>query len=73
MDFDSTKSFDDNLEAFLAHMEAEDTEMGKILRDNISKLKLANDDASRKRARADFNKSVTAALDDLLRKEEANA
>lgn len=72
MDFDSKKSFDDNLEAFLTHMETEDAEMGKILRDNISTLKLANDDVSRRRARSDFNKSVTAALDDL-RKEEANA
>ena len=71
MDFDSKKSFDDNLEAFLTHMETEDAEMGKILRDNISTLKLANDDVSRRRARSDFNKSVTAALDDL--REEANA
>ena len=60
--FDDTKSFDDNLEAFLQHMEADDPEMGKILRDNTKHLRDAYDESARRRARTDFNTSVIIEL-----------
>lgn len=65
MDFDTSKNFGDNLEAFIVRMEAVDVQMGKILRDNVDTLKVANDDTSRKRARIDFNKNIIIALDRL--------
>lgn len=68
--FDDTKSFDENLELFLAHMEAEDSEMGAVLRSNIDTLKGVPDDSARRRARADFNSKIVSALDEKLKEAE---
>lgn len=68
--FDDTKSFDENLELFLSHMEAEDSEMGTILRSNIDALKGVSDDTTRRRARADFNSKIVSALEAKLKEAE---
>ena len=65
LQFDETKGFDGNLETFLEHMEKVDPEMAKILSDNIDGLKSANDDRTRREARATFNSNVVTALDKL--------
>jgi len=70
LEFDDTKGFDENLDFFLSGMENEDPEMGAILRANIDGLKVASDDNSRRRARADFNSKIVTALDDKLKEEE---
>lgn len=68
--FDDTKSFEANLEAFLVHMEADDPEMGKILRANIDALKDTSDDTSRRRARTEFNPFVVASLSKMGKDDE---
>lgn len=65
--FEEKDDFKANLERFLAQMESEDLEMGAILRANIDFLQNAKDDASRKTARASFNRSVMLELDELLK------
>ena len=70
MDFDDTKSFDDNLDDFLAYIKESDPEMGQILNDNISALKDVSDDASRRRARAEFNLNVVKALGGLAKESD---
>ena len=67
--FDEEDEFKANLERFLAHLEAEDPEMGAILRAHSASLLSAQDDASRKAARDSFNRSVKADLDGLLKKD----
>jgi len=64
--FDDTTDFETNLDAFLNHMAADDSEMAAILRAHISDLKYAADDARRRAARADFNARVKSDLDTLL-------
>ena len=66
--FEERADFKTNLERFLTHMESEDREMGAILRAHTVSLVKAQDDASRRAARAQFNLSVTSALDGLLKK-----
>ena len=68
--FDDKKSFDENLDRFLEHMEIEDPDLGAILRLHVDKLKVATDDASRRRARTQFNDSIVAALDEKLKEKE---
>lgn len=69
--FDDTKSFNENLELFLSHMEAADSEMGAIMRSNITTLKGVSDDATtRRKARAEFNTKIVTALDEKLEESE---
>lgn len=70
LQFDNTKSFDDNLETFLTHMEVEDAEMGAILRTNIDTLKGVSDDSARRRARTEFNANIVSSLDEKLKEAE---
>lgn len=70
LQFDEKNGFDGNLENFLKHMEKVDSEMGKILRDNISELKGATYEKARKEARENFNAKVVAALDSLKEEEQ---
>lgn len=67
LQFDNAKSFDDNLEDFLTYMEAEDSEMGSILRSNVDALKDAPDDSARRRARTSFNTNIVTSLDEKLK------
>lgn len=64
--FDDSADFDSNLESFLTFMEAQDPEMTAIFRNHASKLKLAIDEATRKKIRVSFNNSIKAELDNLL-------
>lgn len=64
--FNDSKSFDENVEAFLQSMESSDAEFGKILRDNIDCLKGAFDDSTRRAARNRFNTNIVAALDEIF-------
>ena len=68
--FDNTKSFDENLELFLSHMEADDPEMGSILRNNIDELKDVSDDTTRRRARTNFNSKIVTDLDEKMKELE---
>lgn len=70
LEFDNTKSFDENLELFLSHMEVEDPEMGAILRSHIAGLKNVSDDTARRRARTDFNSKIVSALDEKMEEAE---
>jgi len=70
LNFDDTKSFENNLEAFLVHMEAEDAEMGKILRQNVDSLKNGIDDSSRRKARSIFNPKILTELNELSKEAE---
>jgi hypothetical protein len=63
--FDETRSFDNNLEAFLNYMAVEDPELGAILRAHVSKLLEATDEGRRRAARSAFNSGVRDALDML--------
>ncbi len=61
--FDDTVSFHRNVEKFLAELEVEDVEMGKIFRDSFAELLAAVEgDGDPKSARAAFNAAVVAAL-----------
>jgi hypothetical protein len=60
--FDETNDFEQNLEKFLEYMEADDAEMGALLRANIGALRGAFDDATRRDCRARFNESIALAL-----------
>jgi hypothetical protein len=71
LQFDDAKDFDDNIEAFLVHMDAEDAELGAILRTNIDSLKSAYDDRTRREARTVFNEGVVSSLDESLIEEES--
>lgn len=64
--FDDSRSFDENVEAFLQTMESSNAEFGKILRDNIDCLRGAFDDSTRRVARNEFNNNIVASLDELL-------
>ncbi len=64
--FDDTKSFDENMEAFLAHMDNIDSELGTVLRAHIDQLRDVYDERSRKDARTGFNDGVLVALDEIL-------
>lgn len=68
--FDEKNGFERNLEIFLSQMEAEDKEMGKILRDSIDELKGASDERSRNAARTRFNTSVVAKLEETENEED---
>ena len=64
--FDSTRSFDENCEAFLAALDAVDAEMAAILRANEDALGAIVREGERDpKARAEFNDAVMAALDAL--------
>lgn len=61
MEFDSTKSLEENLEIFRAACEELDPDCAKILFDNLDKLQGSADRA----ARSAFNATVKAALEAL--------
>lgn len=73
LQFDEAKSFDENIEVFLLHMETEDAELGAILRSHIDGLKGAYDDRTRHDARTAFNESIVTSLDEALTDEEEDA
>jgi uncharacterized SAM-dependent methyltransferase len=64
--FDDSKSFDENLEAFLTYMDELDSELGVVLRVHIDQLRDAYDERSRKDSRTRFNDGVLASLNELL-------
>jgi uncharacterized SAM-dependent methyltransferase len=66
LQFNETDSFDDNIEAFLTHMEAKDAELGAILRTHVERLEGAYDDRTRRDARTAFNEGVLTSLDEAL-------
>ena len=66
--FEEGDDFKTNLERFLTYMEGEDPQMGAILRTRAASLLKAQDDATRRAARAQFNLNVKSDLDGLLKK-----
>jgi hypothetical protein len=60
--FAEDKSFEENLEVFLAVADNLDAEMAEILRRHVQVLKSCRDDASRRASRDAFNSAV---LEDL--------
>lgn len=61
--FDDARSFEENVQSFLAAMDEADAEMAKILRDNFDKfLPVIEGDEDPRRARPTFNSAVMAAL-----------
>lgn len=66
LQFDDIKDFDENVEAFLLHMESKDAKLGAILRAHIDGLKGAYDDRTRRDARTVFNEGVVTSLDEIL-------
>lgn len=64
--FDASKSFDENLAAFLSECEAIDAECAKILSDNINIFVSHGSDRD---ARSSFNAKVKEALAALPMKE----
>jgi len=65
--FNKDKTFKDNLEDFLQHMEAEDKELGALLRGQSSRLEGCVDDTRRKKARADFNTEIKKSIAEKLK------
>jgi hypothetical protein len=72
-EFDDSKSFEDNLDAFITEMEDVDSKMAAILKANITKLfaMTVNGPPDRK-ARAAFNEAVLAELEQILANPEAS-
>ena len=65
--FDQNKTFEANLQAFLAELDSNDKDMTDILRRNIDKLTDVVRQGNRSGpARADFNAEVVKALEALL-------
>lgn len=62
MEFDSTKSLEENLAIFRTACDELDPDCAKILFDNLSKLQSTGEAARDRAARAAFNASVKAAL-----------
>lgn len=62
--FDDSKSFEENCEAFLEAIKADDPEMAAILRDNWNALvSIVREGERDSKARGKFNTNVAAALD----------
>ena len=62
--FDDSKSFEENCEAFLEAIKADDPEMAAILRDNWNALvSIVRGGERDSNARGEFNTNVAAALD----------
>jgi len=62
--FSETATAEENIEAFLSHLECLDAEMAALLRANVSELlPLPTDNAKKNRARARFNSEVSKALE----------
>lgn len=67
--FDDSKSFQENGDAFLDAVDADDPEMSIILRENWDALVAVVCEGERNsRARGEFNAKVTLALDALVAK-----
>ena len=65
--FDDTSSFKDNCEVFLTRIEAIDSEMASILRDNWDSLGAVVRKGERDlRARSELNETIATALDALV-------
>jgi hypothetical protein len=66
-EFDRSKTFDENFQAFLTQLESVDEEMAAILRSNVATLaKVVRDGERDSIARAAFNTEVAKALDALV-------
>ena len=69
--FDSSQTFEQNLESFLAERESADPELAAILRANIDKLRAIVVGGERDtKARATFNAAIEEALESLIAPEE---
>ncbi|MDE0685858.1 MAG: hypothetical protein OXI63_23250 [Candidatus Poribacteria bacterium] len=69
--FDGNKNSSENFKAFLEVIKAEDPQMAAILQDNWDALVAVVRKGQRdSRARGEFNSSVAAALDSLVRSDE---
>lgn len=65
-EFAAEASREENVEAFLSHLDTIDPEMAALLRAHIGKLLPLPDDGARKnRARSSFNSAILAALEVL--------
>lgn len=66
-EFDASKLFDENFEAFLSELETADRELAAILRANASGLaKVVRDGERDSNARTAFNTEIAKALDALV-------
>lgn len=64
--FDPAKTYNENIDAFLANLETRHAEFGALLRQHISILtEDVEDDTSRRQARDKFNRLVKQRLDEL--------
>lgn len=67
--FDDSKSFEENCEAFLGAIDADDPEMATILRGNWDALVAIVREGERdSKVRGEFNAKVSSALDTLVAK-----
>lgn len=66
-EFQNGASFDENMEAFIDHLDEIDEEMSAVLRANLSLLvSIVKNGEKNSSARIKFNASVLAALDEIL-------
>lgn len=70
--FDDTKTFEENCDAFLATLEATDTEMAAILRENWDALVAVVCEGERDlKARGEFNSAIATALDGQVKSDRS--
>ena len=73
LQFDNTKTFEGNCDAFLAMLESIDAEMATILRENWEALvALVYEGGRDQRARRGFNSAIATALDTLHTPDQKN-
>jgi len=65
-DFDERKSAQENIEAFLAHIESTNKGLGRLLRKNLDKMLPLQDPNKRGAARSSFNAEIKKKLDAVL-------
>jgi hypothetical protein len=73
--FDENKTAQENIEAFVVHIESTDKLFGGLLRKHLDKMVPLPDQAKRSAARASFNLVIKQTLDAVLatRKAKRNA
>jgi hypothetical protein len=71
LDFDTKKTAQENIEDFLAHVEATNTDFGRLLRAHLDKMLPLPEASRRSIARAAFNAEIKKRLDDVLAAKKA--
>ncbi len=71
--FDQSKTFEENCQAFIDELETRDAELAAVLRENWDQLMtIVQGGESSSRNRADFNAVISAALDELIHEPETD-